>query len=259
MTNSLRCTLALILFTIVGCAAAPESENPAALTWAPLEVGTGCSIEQVVGPAQKTQTPGTQAEQAPRAIQFITVGQPNDPQFNQAVAKVLITRRDKQPLATLGEFTAPGAALRFTVYRDASTGDGFPNFCLLYLFLLVQHPDGTTSRLLWESPYNGYSPMKKIAVPVDQWTTYDVAPGIFWPQTDTTNFNMGTGFQTLPKYASGFISTRKDGKTSPPYSPTSPIIGIGVGSGPNLGGRFHAYLSKVELVTPGQKTRVFLP
>ena len=242
--------IALALLTLTACATTPH-DDPAGLTWKPGTIGPGCSVDAV----NDLPAPGE------RTLRLITQAQSNDPKFDNAIAQTLIVRRDGKPIATLGDITKPGAALRFNIYRDASTGGGFPDYSLPYLFLLVQHADGSTSRLLWESPYNGFSMSKKNSVPTNQWLTIDVAPGTYWPQTDATNFNMYDGFQKLPKYAGGFRSTRKDGKVSPPYSNDSAIIAIGIGSGANLGGHLLAYLGEVVLVIPGEKptTIVFKP
>lgn len=249
--SDMRNFLLVVLLALTACASHSPQTDPAALVWKPGTIGTGCAVELAIDkPAAGDRT-----------LRIITQAQPNDPRFDLAVAQALIVRRDGKPIATLGEFARPGASLTFNIYRDASTGDGYPDFSLPYLFLLVQHADGSTSRLIWESPYNGYSPWKKAVVPENQWLKIDVLSGIYWPQTDTTNFNMHDGFQNLTKYASGFQTKRKDGKISPQYLNESPVIAIGVGSGPNLNGHMLAYLGAVELTipAPAPRTAVFKP
>ncbi|MCE9589213.1 MAG: hypothetical protein K8S99_01670 [Planctomycetes bacterium] len=234
-------TLALFL---AACHSAPTvpAHNNADLVWREDAIGPQCRLVTNEGPP---------ALHSP-ALLIVTHSLPDDPQNDKPIARALITRRDNQPLCTLGQLTQPGATLRFNVYRDPSTTKDVPPYTLPYLFLLIRHPDGSTSRLLWESPYNGYSPYKKSEMPPNgQWISLDLTHGTYWPQTDALNFNMNDGFQTLAKYASGFRATRGvDHKQSQHYSADSPVIAIGVGSGSGIPGHFVAYIDDIQLTTP---------
>jgi len=237
-----RVMLLTVLMWGAGCQSAPRG---AELVWCEDAVGPDCSLTNapaLSGPSGSSQP----------ALRIVTHALPDDPQCDRAIARALITRRDNKPLCTLGQLTGPGAVLRCRFYRDPATTKDVPDFTLPYLFLLIEHADGSTSRLLWESPYNGYSPYKKTAMPPNgEWITIDLLSGIYWPQTDAINFNMNDGFQTLAKYATGFRATRKvDGKQSQPYSHDSPVIAIGVGSGSGIPGHFVAYVDDIELSTP---------
>lgn len=239
----LTCVAILLLLGTLGgcCTKASKGSGDHTLVWRDDAVGPECSLVAV------PDAPGTQQP----ALQIITHSLPDDPQNEKPIARAIIARRDGMQLCTLGELTQPGAVLRFKTYRDPATSKDVPGFTLPYVFLLIAHPDGTTSRLLWESPYNGYSPYSQKPPPTGAWITLDLINGIYWPQTDALNFNMNDGFQTLTKYASGFQATRKvDGKQSQPYAADSRVIALGVGSGSGIGGHFVAYVTDIELATP---------
>lgn len=188
-----------------------------------------------------------------RTLRLITKCDPADKTCEKALVRVLLGRRDGKPLGTLGQLVAPGGVLKFRAYRDPAT-QGIPPYTSPYFCLVLQHADGTRSRLLWESAYNGYMGAKNPPFPVGQWVALDILNGIYWPQTEPVNFNMGAGFQPLSKFVAGHRITRKDGQVSPQYGPETPVVAVGVGSGSGLPGYLLAYVDDIEIGFAGGTT-----
>ncbi|MCX5661370.1 MAG: hypothetical protein NTW19_16945 [Planctomycetota bacterium] len=255
MNRLLRPAFAALLATsflaaVAGCqtegngssaSAAKPAKKPADLVTTRDIAGPNCSA----GIVADLPAPGD------HTLRIITNSYATDRLNEQAFARALLARRDGKPLGTLGQLAAPGGALRCRTFRDPSTGGGIPPYTAPYVCLILRHPDGSLSRLLWESAYNGYMGAKNPPFPVGQWAALDLLNGIYWPQTDATNFNLGAGFQPLAKFVAGHTITRKDGVVSPLYGPETPIVAIGIGSGSGLPGHLLAYVDDFEIKFAG--------
>jgi len=178
-----------------------------------------------------------------------------DPGAWFAFARVAVERRDREPLGTLGQLV-DGGSLTIDLFRHPDTGEGMPDFVLPWVALRVRNADGEEAVLLWESPYNGYSPFKKEESVVPEGVWLDNLPihaGTFWIRYQNRNYNMGAGFKTLAEYANGHEVIIRE-KASLVLSPATQVMAVEIGSGANLTGLMLGFADDLRLIFNGGET-----
>lgn len=214
---------------LVGCAGGT-------MTWRVSEAGYGCDA----------QVNGDQPRDGKGSLMLAT--RAKDPAAWTAFAGVRLARADGKPFGTLGDLVR-GGSLTIDMFRDPNANDGVPPYTLPWVALRVRNPDGEEATLLWESAYNGYSPGKGV-VPGGVWLDdLAVHSGTFWIRYQGRNYNGGSGFQTLAKYADGHVALMQ-GQPALRLSGESRIVAVEVGSGPNIPGNLVMYVDDVRISLP---------
>lgn len=235
-----RATLAATLTLLLGAAVPSRlhAQEPAAppLQWRPLEVGFGCDA------AVSTEQP-RDGEGSLKLTSYTL-----DPGAWLTFTRVIVSRRDGRPLGTLGQL-AGGGTLSVDMFRHPDTGEGYPDYSLPLAGLHVRNAQGEDALLLWESPYNGFDMSEQ--VPEGVWLDdLPIAGGTFWMRCQGRNYNRSPGFQPLSEFVNGFTMVHED-KPTVKLGPDTQVMGVELGSGPNLPGRLIAYLDDVRISFEG--------